>query len=310
MNNKPVVTVIVPVFNAEKYLKKCIDSILCQTIDNVQIICVNDGSTDESELILRNYEARDKRISIINKENGGLSSARNVALPFVLSDYVYFLDSDDWIDSNTLEVCVSKMDDDVDIVISGAEIEGDAGNDANRRRLEKYFSVNKCGKFDVNDDFIPSITVVAWGKLYRNSIIKKFNMVFPYGQMYEDVPFVTEYLVHSKKCFFVEEKLYHYLQRKNSLKRKYNFEDYIYNFLFLYRRLESYNLLQSHKKIISRRYWGTINSAYKEVRKEDYYNLKRLVEKISSFYDSQFFYDDLIKTIKNGGFENKFPKKS
>lgn len=97
------VTIIIPVYNVEKYLEKCLNSVICQTLKDIEIICVNDGSTDNSQQILKEYAQKDERIKIVDKKNGGLSSARNAGLDAATGEYCYFLDSDDWIELNTLE---------------------------------------------------------------------------------------------------------------------------------------------------------------------------------------------------------------
>ena len=99
----PKVSVIIPVYNVEQYLRECLDSVVNQTLKDIEIICVNDGSTDNSLVILEEYAAKDERIKIVNKENGGLSSARNCAIPLARGEYIGFVDSDDWIDLDFYE---------------------------------------------------------------------------------------------------------------------------------------------------------------------------------------------------------------
>ena len=106
---QPILSIIIPVHNSEKTLKRCIDSIINQTLVDIEIICVNDGSTDDSLNILIDYQKRDSRIKIIDKENGGVSSARNVGIDFSSSDYLAFMDSDDWILPMTYENCVKRI---------------------------------------------------------------------------------------------------------------------------------------------------------------------------------------------------------
>ena len=107
--NNPKISIIVPVYNVEKYLKKCIDSILSQTYKNIEVICINDGSTDSCIDILKEYEKRDERIIVISKENGGLSAARNDGMKKSTGEYVFFVDSDDWIESDMCEVMLGKL---------------------------------------------------------------------------------------------------------------------------------------------------------------------------------------------------------
>lgn len=103
------ISIIIPIYNAEKYLEKCLDSIVKQTYKNIEIICVNDGSKDNSINILSRYNKMDNRIVLINKENNGLSSARNIGLASATGEFVMFVDSDDWIDIDTCEKCLKIM---------------------------------------------------------------------------------------------------------------------------------------------------------------------------------------------------------
>ena len=110
------ISVIIPCYNVENYVARCLDSVINQTYNNLEIICVNDGSTDNTLAILKDYAKKDSRIKIIDKKNGGLSSARNAGIEVASYEYVVFLDSDDWIEPNTYELAISKMDDDIDLV--------------------------------------------------------------------------------------------------------------------------------------------------------------------------------------------------
>ena len=107
---KKLVSIIVPVFNVEKYLRQCLDSILGQTFNQFEVIIVNDGSTDNSGAICQEYEARDNRIVYLEKENGGVSEARNLGLDFATSEYIIFIDSDDWIEPTYVEVLYEKIE--------------------------------------------------------------------------------------------------------------------------------------------------------------------------------------------------------
>lgn len=113
------ISVMVPVYNTSKYLEKCLESIVNQSLKDIEIICVNDGSTDNSFEILKKFSNKDKRIIVINKKNGGLTSARNTALKIAKGEYCLNIDSDDWIEQGYFEVMYNKAkEDDLDIVIS------------------------------------------------------------------------------------------------------------------------------------------------------------------------------------------------
>ena len=117
--NSPLVSVIVPVYNVAPYLEQCLDSIVNQTYRNLEIILVDDGSTDESGAICDRYAEQDSRIQVVHKENGGQSSARNVALDMMTGEWVLFVDSDDWIELNTLELLFEQKDERADLVEFG-----------------------------------------------------------------------------------------------------------------------------------------------------------------------------------------------
>ena len=118
---KSKVAVIIPVYNVEQYLRQCLDSLLSQTLKSLQILCVNDGSTDESLSILEEYAKKDKRIQILNKQNGGQGSARNLGIAYVNAECVYFVDSDDWLEIDALEKFYTLLQkSNADIVLSGA----------------------------------------------------------------------------------------------------------------------------------------------------------------------------------------------
>ena len=106
----PKVSVIIPVYNSEKYISECLDSVLNQTFKDIEIICIDDGSTDKSFDILNRYNIKEKRITLLTQKNLGQSVARNKALEIAKGEYIYFLDSDDYIEPNLIEECIKKLD--------------------------------------------------------------------------------------------------------------------------------------------------------------------------------------------------------
>ena len=139
-----LVSVIVPVYNTAPWLRKCLDSIINQTYRNLEIICVNDGSTDDSASILDEYAAKDARIKVIHQANAGVSVARNKGLDIAVGEYVSFVDSDDWLEPETYERALNRMSDDVDMVWYGTAVEGDITADY-RKVLEHHLLVGKSG---------------------------------------------------------------------------------------------------------------------------------------------------------------------
>ena len=159
-------SVIMPVYNVAKYLPMCLDSIICQTLDDIEIICVNDGSTDESLSVLQEYKEKDSRIIIIDKKNEGSGVARNTALAIAQGEYVYFVDGDDWLDNDSvLKMLYEKaMADELDILIFGGlscyEKEGQIFNlmDTNGRRNDVINALQ--GYLTILDDSIVDLIVM------------------------------------------------------------------------------------------------------------------------------------------------------
>ena len=210
-------SVIVPCYNVEKYLKRCLDSIINQTYKNLEIICVNDGSTDNTLSILEEYAQRDNRVKVVNKKNGGLSSARNAGLDVASCEYITFVDSDDWLELETYEIAMKEMKDDIDFVKWGVKLVNE--DDIFYVHFSRLWfdSFKLVGKFDVNKDVLKQITIEAWDKIFRKSIIDAHNIRFPEGLLHEDHVFFWHYALFMKKAYFIPDKLYNYYQRKGSI---------------------------------------------------------------------------------------------
>ena len=289
-----LVSVIIPVYNVVRYLERCLDSVIHQTLSNIEIICVDDGSTDGSGEILDRYAKLDSRIVVIHKENGGASSARNVAISHVKGAYVYFVDSDDWIEPDTLSECVLQMAEDIDVVVVGSQVEDEGGfvsDDPERMdNLAKYCTPRLAGKLAVDDGLISKTTVMICDKLFRYEIIRNNGLKFMDGCKYEDIPFVIEYLLHSRNCYFINKYFYHYSQRGGSITySKFEYKDYFRSFDYLYNRLLQYNLLSRHKKITSIRYLDCVSLTYKRISFLERADVKKLATKFAQNYETKYF---------------------
>ena len=167
------VSVIVPVYNVEKYLAECINSIINQTLKEIEIICVNDGSTDSSLDILREYEKKDNRIKVINKSNGGISSARNAGIEAANGKYIAFVDSDDWVDLDAYEILYRfAKEQHADILCAGWR----------NVPAKKCGRKDCCPKFKVYNDWFKAKkkreSIISCNKLYKRSLIIKNNLRF------------------------------------------------------------------------------------------------------------------------------------
>ena len=223
----PKISVIVPVYNVEKYLSDCLDSILKQTFTDIEIICVNDGSTDNSRKILEEYKNKDSRIRIVDKENGGLSSARNAGMKAATGEFYSFIDSDDWADITMLEKLYNNaVKNSSDIVICGVN----QYDETNKQNIEgDYFTLKYFDKsfddrvFSYEDtlSFTMNVCVMAWNKLYRKSFVDGLNAKFPEGLIFEDGPFFFSIYFKTKRVSIVRELLYNYrINRQGSIVQK------------------------------------------------------------------------------------------
>ena len=217
------ISVIIPVYNVEQYLSKCLDSVVNQTYKNIEIICVNDGSTDNCSAILDEYKNRDERIKIINQENGGLAAARNTGLQNASGEFIYFLDSDDWISPDLLESAL--------VAIQNANADVAMFDVYNVYGENSYVPVNRVSKFvkahNTNvlrykeDANIRDLQCMVWSKLYRRSYLVEHNLQFIERMRFgEDVPFWFALLYSNPKIVFIGKPLYFYRKRGTSLTAK------------------------------------------------------------------------------------------
>ena len=209
-------SVIVPVYNVEEYLEKCLNSILSQSFTDYELILVNDGSTDASKKICLNFANLDSRIVYLEKENGGLSSARNMGLTYAKGEYISFIDSDDWIEPEMFLGMISDLTlNDADIVICGhyvRSMEGLIIEKENKFFETKIYNGLKAAELVVMDNEIQSF---AWNKIYKKKLFNEIK--FPVGRLYEDIAVAHEILFNARKVILSEKFYYNYLRREGSI---------------------------------------------------------------------------------------------
>lgn len=212
-DRRPKVSVIVPVYNTEKYLARCLDSVIGQTERNLEIVCVNDGSTDGSAAILERYAAADPRVQVVTQENGGLSAARNSGLDVATGEYVMFVDSDDWIPSDAVAKMLRAAEESCAPVVVSAEYAKDRLKKP--RRVDVRWTLRHPAlKRLVGQRKIQSS---ACNKLYRSDIIR--NRRFIEGIYFEDWPFITELFGDIESFALVDEPMYVYFTGETSIVR-------------------------------------------------------------------------------------------
>lgn len=219
--SKPKVSIIVPVYNVEKYLLQCLDSLLLQTLKDIEIVCVNDGSTDNSLNILRNYASKDARIVIIDQKNQGLSGARNTGVHSSHGDYLMFVDSDDWIDTQTCEAMYNNaVRHDADIVMCTYVKEFGTHSTVVHTydRNEIVCSVQEgvilrlfgpLGE-EINKPENIDLPVSAWGKLYKSEIAKSIDFIDTKKIGTEDLLYMIEVFTKSDIFVYMDIPFYHY----------------------------------------------------------------------------------------------------
>ena len=211
----PTISIIVPVYNVEKYLRCCVDSILAQTFTDIEVLLVNDGSTDGGGAICDEYAAKDERFVIIHKENGGLSTARNTGLDNCSGRYICFLDSDDYYESDFLQTMYDSIkDSDYDFVSCVANFV-DEGNCLIRRNEYPLSRAELRG--DLFDHYYHSnlIEDAAWNKIYQKSLFD--GLRFKEGIIYEDSEMIVRLLKKARSALFIREYKYNYRIRQGSI---------------------------------------------------------------------------------------------
>lgn len=216
--NNDLISVVVPCYNVEKYLERCVDSIINQTYQNLEIILVDDGAKDGTPDLCDKLALTDSRIKVIHKVNGGLSDARNAGIAVANGRYITFFDSDDWIEPDTINTAIEKMTaNNLDLVVWGytADFVDDNENILSNRNC----AVNGVCEIDGNNAVLLQkdtlgISGYAWNKLYKTDIIKNNNLLFEKGiSLVEDILFNSAYFCCCKKIEFIDYIGNHYIQR-------------------------------------------------------------------------------------------------
>lgn len=219
------ISVIIPVYNCEKYIEECIKSVLKQSYKDFELILVDDGSTDSSGQICEAYALKDKRIFVIHKENGGgAGEARNVGLSNASCPFVFFIDSDDWVEPSLFEKMMKKQDEgNYDIVICGYKNIIDKNNDKINERIiypeHAYVSEDEVKKFFVSK-YPEGMVGYPWNKLYKRDIIDRYHLRFPKMRRLEDGIFNMEYFENIKSCYVLNEALCNYRLSQQVEKKK------------------------------------------------------------------------------------------
>lgn len=216
--NDSLISIIVPVYNVEKYVRKCIDSLISQTYFKLEIILIDDGSTDNSGKICDEYSLKDVRIKVIHKENGGLSDARNAGLRIMQGKYVFFVDSDDWLHVKAIQILYDNMVRcDCDIAIGNFRRVTNHLEKINRESSTGKLTIYELSKKQALEEMLKQekYTCSAWGRLFKVELFE--NIEFPVGKLFEDQGTTYKLFLKSNKICFVDFPIYAYFVRNGSI---------------------------------------------------------------------------------------------
>ncbi len=233
----PCVSVIIPVYNVEKYIHRCVDSVLAQTLDNIEIILVDDGSPDGSPAICDEYAKKDPRVKVIHKENGGLASARNAGMKVAAGEYMFFVDSDDWLEEDGLEILYNKAKETgVDFVKYRAIRSFWPGKPEHtpvkvepiRELVEGLYDRERIvseiyPRLFATNQLTMGAVVGAWGALYKTEYIQNHSLYFDEDIKYsEDVIFSAKIVKEADSFYFLDTSgIYHYFYNPDSISKSF-----------------------------------------------------------------------------------------
>ena len=277
------VSIIIPVYNAEKYLPKCLDALVKQTFRDIEILAIDDGSTDKSFEILNQYASQDSRFKIFRQQNSGPAAARNKGLEAATGKYLMFCDSDDWYEPNMCELMLKTIiEQNVDFVICSSHVLDEEENIRQQEDLSCY-ELNYLGKNEINDEVISKTNILLWNKIFKMDLIKKYAINFPTGYEHDDDCFCWQYMTVAKMAYFLPEKLYNYLRRNNSIMGKvYNktnkksLYDMLFALEYYYKFLRRNNMEKSKSKLFNDLYichWVSCTGYLNEIEYQQAYKI-------------------------------------
>lgn len=315
------VSIIIPVYNVEIYIEKCINSLINQTLKEIEFIFVNDGTKDNSVSIIKKYQKEDKRIKLIEKENGGQASARNLGLKYAKGEYIAFVDSDDYVKENMYELMYNKAKkNDLDIVMCNNFL-------VYKDKIEEFESNITTKK---EEKIAPEKYIILspspCNKIIKKEYLDKCKFLFPEGIIYEDLASIPLLGLNQPKIVYLNEPLYYYVQSDTSTMRnkeyKQKYEDIFKAIKYLYNNMIDKNYNQELEYLLTYHYLylGSLNfykyKKYKNIDKiandmkiyaPNWYKNKLVLSKFDKkkiiymklFYYKKYFLINLYRRITN-----------
>lgn len=315
------ISIIIPVYNVEAYLEKCINSLINQTIKELEFIFVNDGTKDNSVSIIKKYQKKDKRIKLLEKTNGGQASARNLGLKHAKGEYIAFLDSDDFVSENMYKTLYNRAKkDNLDIVLCNYFLVYKDKTEKNQNSITK----EKEKKLTPEEYVILSPS--PWNKIIKREYLEKQNFIFPEGIIYEDFASIPLLGLDNPKVVYLNECLHYYVQSDSSTMRnkeyKKKYEDIFQAVKYLYNNMidKGYNQELEYLLTYHYLYLGSLNfykyKKYKNIDKiandmkkyfPNWHQNKLVISKFDKkkilymklFYHKKYFLINLYRRLTN-----------
>ncbi|MDR2901954.1 MAG: CDP-glycerol:glycerophosphate glycerophosphotransferase [Lactobacillales bacterium] len=307
----PAISIILPVYNSEKYISKCLESLTSQKFKDIEILCINDSSKDSSLKIIEKHAANDKRIKVFNQKNAGPAAARNIGLKNASSPYIMFCDSDDWYETNMCEEMYNTIKkENVDLVMCDREVSFSDGYVRPEGSIN-YTKLNMIGYGDFNQQNILNVRVLLWNKIFKKSIIDEYEIDFPTGFEHDDFAFILKYLTVAKNYFGIDKKLYNYFLRNNSImstlyskkrSKKQEFDN-LYASQSLYNFLLKHKLEKKHMNLYVAILQDQVAYCYKHLYRQTIRSFFKLVQKqLSNISLSNAIDPSFLLSIQKGKF--------
>lgn len=298
-----LISIIVPVFNVRKYLDKCLESIVHQTYSQIEIIIIDDESTDGSGELCDSWKQKDERIQVFHKKNGGLSSARNMGLEKAKGEFIGFIDSDDYVNTDMYEDLLNFMEDDVDIVSCGTVLEYPKQINADSQILYLPENKKKCKKYIGNSSveellLARSFSFSACDKIFRRWLFEGIR--FPVGRSSEDLPVIFHIFLKCRNIVNIGKVKYHYVYRNNSISRQdffYRRIDYVIFSGKICKEVEIY--FPQYKKQAEAYYMRCLSFMISKIKESDNKNeFSDLEKRLQSAFVKLFIRNIFNKYIK------------
>jgi len=305
------ISIIIPVYNGEEFLKRCLDSIIVQTYENWELIIVNDGSTDKTKDIIEEYIKKDKRIVVINKDNSGVSDSRNVGIDYSTGDYITFVDADDFLEENMLLSIIELLNKEKYDVIRYNYFKSYSNNKETKNIYDKNITNRVLEKKEINDKIIPDILygkmpAYVWLLVINRNIIDKMLKFNTSLDLMEDTVFYINLLMNINNMFIYDMCLYHYYYRLESTSHLFSNSIRNLNNILLVNKIEEKlitdkNLnVENNKLLYNTAHAKMIENICYEIFKN--YSIEETKEKIKDIYNKT-----QVKEILNASDKNRIP---